>query len=637
MSVARKNMIAGLLGFNAGAVPFLYLGCPIFQGKPKVAHFRMITDKIKNKLATWKGNILSIMGRVQLVKSIIHGMLVYSFHVYHWPSRLLRLLDTWLKNFIWSGDVLTKKICTVSWSVMCRSWEEGGLNLKPTRLINEALIFKLSWDLLDGNSQWSMLFKRRYFSNGKPILRYFKSSVWSGIKVQVGTVLANSLWIIGTGENINFWMDNWLGEPLADLLNIDNNLHRHLKGTVAEAIVDGKLVMPQSVFDLGDVQERVHGLVLPRGQLQDVLIWPTAADGKLSSKQAFSFLRPRAPLLPWADSIWSSAIPPSHSCIYWRLHHGKMPTDENLRSRGCYMVSICNLCLNAEESSEHLFLRCSFSMQLWNWIGNMLHRVIDLSSVDSLLSCRPTTCSSQVSDIFLAAILHTLQVIWWVRNSLRFSYSTPSLHSAKIRIHSFIAMSGNLSKGKCIPSDITFLDSFAVSPNCRQVKDIIMVLWKTPTAPWLKVNTDGSVIGANAACGGLFRDTLGTFRGAFSCNIGSHSVFYAEVLAIIIAIEFAASKGWRHLWVESDSSSAILIFSNYSLVPIKLRNRWYNARQLGIQVISSHIFREGNCCADKLANMGHSMVGEIWLNALPADLKYDFFRDRCGLPNYRFP
>jgi len=31
---------------------------------------------------------------------------------------------------------------------------------------------------------------------------------------------------------------------------------------------------------------------------------------------------------------------------------------------------------------------------------------------------------------------------------------------------------------------------------------------------------------------------------------------------------------------------------------------WHNARSLGVQVISSHIYREGNCCADKLANMG---------------------------------
>jgi len=198
-------------------------------------------------------------------------------------------------------------------------------------------------------------------------------------------------------------------------------------------------------------------------------------------------------------------------------------------------------------------------------------------------------------------------------------------------------MFGIVSKGKCLSSDFSFLDSFAVSPHCRRVNDIIQVLWKTPIAPWLKVNTDGSVVGGYAACGGLFRDTLGTFRGAFVCNVGLQFVFYAEELGIIIAIESAAKNGWRNIWLESDSTSALMIFKNSFLVPMILRNIWPNTCNLGIQVISSHIYREGNCCADILAALGHSMVGEVWLDTLPEELKIDFFRDRCGLPNYRFP
>ena len=202
-----------------------------------------------------------------------------------------------------------------------------------------------------------------------------------------------------------------------------------------------------------------------------------------------------------------------------------------------------------------------------------------------------------------------IQAIWWARNSLRFSEVTPTLHSAKVRIHSFIAMSGNVSTGKCLPSDSVFLESFAVSPHRRMVRDIVLVLWKPPTAPWLKVNTNGSVIGGYTACGGLFRYHAGTFRGAFVCNIGTQSVFYAEVMAIIFAIEYVVRHGWKNIWLESDSTSALRNFSNTLLVPMLLRNRWHNARNLGIQVISSHIFREGNCCADYLANLGHSVEG----------------------------
>jgi len=61
MTSTRTQMIANLSGFSVGAVPFTYLGCPIFKGKPKRVHFQMITNKIKLNLATWKGTILMIM------------------------------------------------------------------------------------------------------------------------------------------------------------------------------------------------------------------------------------------------------------------------------------------------------------------------------------------------------------------------------------------------------------------------------------------------------------------------------------------------------------------------------------------------------------------------------------------------
>jgi len=84
-------------------------------------------------------------------------------------------------------------------------------------------------------------------------------------------------------------------------------------------------------------------------------------------------------------------------------------------------------------------------------------------------------------------------------------------------------------------------------------------------------------------------------------------VFNSEVLGYIYALEYAALNGWGNIWLESDSTSALLTFKNDPLVPISLQNRWHNALRLDVQVISSHIYREGNGCADKFANMGHSI------------------------------
>jgi len=170
----------------------------------------------------------------------------------------------------------------------------------------------------------------------------------------------------------------------------------------------------------------------------------------------------------------------------------------------------------------------------------------------TLLNCIPTHCSSQVSDIYLAAVLHTVHIIWLARNAFRFQSQLQSIHSANVRIHSLIAMSDNVSTGKCLPSDSAFLEDFSISSHHHKYKEI--------TSPWLKVNTNGSVVGGLAAYGGLFRDSLGTFLGAFSCNIGIASVFHAETLAFILAIDHAAQHGWRNLWLESDSTSALMIF-----------------------------------------------------------------------------
>jgi len=119
-----------------------------------------------------------------------------------------------------------------------------------------------------------------------------------------------------------------------------------------------------------------------------------------------------------------------------------------------------------------------------------------------------------------------------------------------------------------LPYDSEFLDSFAVSAHCRTVKEIIPVLWKAPSSPWLKVNIDGSVLTGYAACGGLFRDSRGFFLDAFSCNIGVASVFHYEVPAFILTMEHPTLHEWQNVWLESDSTSALLIFFEPFLNPI---------------------------------------------------------------------
>jgi len=38
-----------------------------------------------------------------------------------------------------------------------------------------------------------------------------------------------------------------------------------------------------------------------------------------------------------------------------------------------------------------------------------------------------------------------------------------------------------------------------------------------------------------------------------------------------------------------------------------------------------------------MASLGHDLSGTVWFDVLPPSLSLDFFRDRSGLSNYRFP
>jgi hypothetical protein len=60
------------------------------------------------------------------------------------------------------------------------------------------------------------------------------------------------------------------------------------------------------------------------------------------------------------------------------------------------------------------------------------------------------------------------------------------------------------------------------------------------------------------------------------------------------------------------------------------------ARISNMNFFVSHIYREGNHCADKLASLGLTLPGFTWGNQIPPQLRDDFGRNRLGMPFYRF-
>lgn len=169
-------------GFSKGSFPFKYIGVPILKVKAKASHLQPNSDEILAKLSSRKRSLLSIAGKIFLVRGVIQSVLIHSIFVYACPVETLRTIETTIRNFIWSGDIKKRKMVIVSWKTLCFLIKHGGLGLRSHIFLNEARSLKLCWDLMQSVELWAKLLKARVKISFGFIRHHIYSSPWSSIK-----------------------------------------------------------------------------------------------------------------------------------------------------------------------------------------------------------------------------------------------------------------------------------------------------------------------------------------------------------------------------------------------------------------------------------------------------------------------
>jgi len=371
---------------------------------------------------------------------------------------------------------------------------------------------------------------------------------------------------------------------------------------------------------------------------EDKLIWKKSRDGNLSFKDAYIFHTSSQPqFVSWAKSIWHAAIPPSKSLLVWRIIHGKISTDDHLAKRGLHLPSICNLCNKSEESAHHLFLNCSFSLVICNWLATTLNINCNTSNYLDLISL----CDRNWSPHYII-VIHCFYAIWFCRNQKRFNDKVVNSRSTINMIISSASLSRNNTRLAANSSiyDFVILKHFEVIIKPPKAPTIKEVLWNPSIFNSVKCNTDRASLGnlGQSACGGLFRNSTSDFLGAFAINLGINSAFNSELIGVVVAIEIAHCMNWRNLWLETDSMLVFLSFKSSKIVPWHLQNRWDNCLHLlsYFNFNITHIYREGNTCVDQLATIGLSLSSHFWFTQLPSQIGLDFSKNKLGLPNFRF-
>ena len=56
----------------------------------------------------------------------------------------------------------------------------------------------------------------------------------------------------------------------------------------------------------------------------------------------------------------------------------------------------------------------------------------------------------------------------------------------------------------------------------------------------------------------------------------------------------------------------------------------------GMNFLVTHIYGDGNTCADTLANIGLNVNSFIWWQDVPNIIRFDVLSNMLGMPNFRF-
>ncbi|CAN1137710.1 Putative ribonuclease H protein At1g65750 [Linum perenne] len=168
-----------------------------------------------------------------------------------------------------------------------------------------------------------------------------------------------------------------------------------------------------------------------------------------------------------------------------------------------------------------------------------------------------------------------------------------------------------------------------------------LISWFPPPDDWVSINTDGSVIQPNsrAAAGGAIRDSQGRCLASFSANLGSCSIMRAELRAAEIGLTTAWGLGLKKVILQMDSFSAVsAIEEQLSDVSrhSSIIHEFQELKSRSWDISITHVFREANCGADYLANLGHSYCFGLHLFSQPnSSLAYWLRFDLIGVASPR--
>ena len=576
-----------------------YLGLPEHFGRRKKDLFTSIVDRIRQKAVSWASRQLSSAGKLVMLKAVLTAVPSFAMTCFELPVSLCNRIQTVLTRFWWDASPDQRKMCWVAWERITTPKGVGGLGVRDIQAFNVALLAKQAWRILTKpECLLSKILRAKYcnkahFLQSKPPKA--ASHGWRGILKGRDLLLTHLSKAIGDGEDTRIWKDPWLSSttplrPIGPVTEDNQDLvvaDLFCRGSMEWNVSKIKSMLPQYLHIIQSIKPSITGS-------PDSYVWLASRSGLYSAKSGYYAATTMDNHTPAANqvlfkTIWNSKVSPKLQLFLWKITQGAIAIGENLAKRGLLANIACRYC-GEYETTEHIFLHCNHTRQVW---ASQLWK----------LNFNPSDCSS-FSEAFLSSVGQTnlpprgvagnlfpwiCWGIWTARNYRIFeSRDTPPAET--------LARSIRNAREWENAQAISTSSSHVHSLHSHQVTNTAVIDCFTDAAWQVATN--------RAGCGWIFlnQQKEHLLQGTSTFN-HTASPLVAEALAVRSALLHAIEAGYSRICIKSDCQ-ALVAFISSKYHPTDLYGITRDIEHLSLSfdyVVFTFISRNLNVMADSLA------------------------------------
>ncbi|XP_048498218.1 uncharacterized protein LOC125496718 [Beta vulgaris subsp. vulgaris] len=330
-------------------------------------------------------------------------------------------------------------------------------------------------------------------------------------------------WIVGNGESISFWFDNWIfNNALVESSSIPIG---------SEDLKVSHFIDQDGQWDVSllrqfvpiEISNSIANYFLPSNECNDTRVWGLAPDGNYSVESGVELL---------------------------------LPTKKRLELSHVFLPMECVFCNHHSEDSAHMFSKCPFTIDVFAELQVLLKWHVPPEIEDGvpfysfLLSLKSSFSMPQVECMAIV-----WWFVWYARNGVIFRQDSSSPQKVS---HMVKAFAHNLSVSGVVVAGVDSSVSISARKKAKvNIRD--QVVWSPPPGDYFKLNFDGSKLASGqAAFGFVIRDSAGIVR---LCGAGTldeaDSILEAEARGLREGIRGARFLGIGKLIVEGDNLAVI--------------------------------------------------------------------------------